>query len=86
MIQNKPVRTIRDGVVSVSIWKNEAEGGKNFYSLKPQKRYTKDDGDTWETSNSYSQRDAILLANLLTDAANWIRVNLEVEKQINGNN
>ena len=82
MKQNKPVRTIRNGGLSVSIWKNTTENDKAYYSVTPQKRYSKDDGATWETANSYTQRDAILLANLLTEAANWIRTNLEVEKNI----
>jgi len=86
MEQNKPVRTIRNGGISISIWKNKNENGRVYYSTSPQKRYTKDDGATWESTNSYSQRESVLLANLLIESANWIRTNLEVEKQINGAN
>ena len=83
MEQKKPVRTIRTGGISVSIWRNEGvEGKKSYYSVTPQKRYTKDDGQTWESTNSYSQRDAVLLANLLIEAANWIRTHLEIDKQL----
>lgn len=82
MKQNKPVRTIRNGGLSVSIWKNVNENERIYYSLTPQKRYTKDDGATWESTNNYNQRDALLLSNLLTEAANWIRTNLEIEKNI----
>jgi len=72
MEQNKPVNTFRDGGLTVTVWKNTTEGGKTYYSSSPQKRYTKDDGKTWESTNSYSPRENVLLANLLIQANHWI--------------
>ena len=82
MEQNKPVRNFREGGLTVSVWKNATEGGKIYYSLSPQKRYTKDDGQTWESTNSYSKRESILLANLFTMASTWITLNLEVSREL----
>ena len=78
--QKQPVRTIRSGGLQISIWRNLAENGKIYYSVTPQKRYTKDDGQTWESTNSYSPREAVLLANLLTEAAFFIRTKTEIDK------
>jgi len=79
--QKQPVRTIRSGGLQISIWRNlTAESGKIYYSVTPQKRYTKDDGQTWESTNSYSPREAVLLANLLTEAAFFIRTKTEIDK------
>ena len=80
MEQKQPVRTIRSGGLQISIWRNSAESGKIYYSVTPQKRYTKDDGQTWESTNSYSPREAVLLANLLTEAAFFIRTKTEIDK------
>ncbi len=82
MEQKKPVRTFRDGGLAVSIWKNANEAGKIYYSLSPQKRYTKDEGATWESTNSYNRREGILLSSLMRQASEWISMNLEVEKKI----
>lgn len=82
MEQNKPVNTFRDGGLNVTVWKNATEAGKIYYSLSPQKRYTKDDGQTWESTNSYNRREALLLSNLFVQASNWISTNLQIEKQI----
>jgi hypothetical protein len=79
----KPVRTVKSGGLRVSVWKNIAENGKVYYTVSPQKRYTKDDGQTWENTNSYNNREAILLADLLREASWWIRTNLEIDAVAN---
>ncbi len=78
--KKQPVRTFKNGGLRTSVWKNTTENGKLYYSVTPQKRYTKDDGKTWETTHSYSHREAILIADLLIESSRWIRTNLEVDK------
>lgn len=47
---NKPVETLRDGALKVSIFKNESDKGP-FFSIKPGKLFTDSEGNTRETNN-----------------------------------
>ena len=61
----KPVETLSDGALQVSIWKNESENGA-FYSAKIVRRYK--DGEDWKDANSFSGGDVLKVANLMQKA------------------
>lgn len=69
---NSPAIVLRSGALSVSIWKREHEG-KAFYNVQPSRAYTEDDGQTWQYSDSFGRDDALILAELLHLAWQWIR-------------
>jgi hypothetical protein len=69
---NGPAHLVRCGALSVSIWKREHEG-KAFYNVQPSRAYTEDDGATWSYSDSFGRDDALILAELLRSAWQWIR-------------
>ena len=67
---NKPVHEIRRGVVKISIWKNETEKGV-FYNTTPARIY-RDAKNKWQTSDSYSRDQLLVLAELAREANAWI--------------
>ena len=64
---NRPVKTYKAGVISISVWENELEDGKkiNSYSLK---RVYKDDNDEWKEASSFRTNDLPKLRALLDKA------------------
>ncbi len=68
-----PVQTFRDGSISVRIWKKEvsnAESTSIFFSIDMQRGYKQD--DDWKNTASINGKDALKVANLFTQANNWI--------------
>lgn len=62
---NKPVETLRDGALKVSIFRNQSEKGA-FYAVDPGRIYTDEaSGDVRETS-SLSGSEPLRMAHLLT--------------------
>lgn len=59
--ENKPVHAERAGAVSVSVFENTNKNakGEEFTSTSfiAQRAYTKDEGKTWEHTNSFKQND-----------------------------
>lgn len=73
--KQKPAKTYRRGALSVSIWKREkqtADGVEVYYNTTAQRAYTKDDGATWEYSDSFGTDDLPTVAALLNLAFMWI--------------
>lgn len=72
MANAKPLKRFRSGAISVSIW---AQSGKNgdYYTTNAQRAYTKDEGKTWEHSDSFSRDDLPTVAWLLQRAWAWIQ-------------
>lgn len=68
---NKPVKQFRAGALSVSVFEREHDG-KTFYNATASRAYTKDDGKTWEYSDSFDRDDLPLVAALLNQAFSWI--------------
>ena len=68
---NKPVHQIRSGALSVSIWEKTGTNG-TFYTVNAQRAYTKDDGATWEHTDSFSRDDLPSVALLMQSAWAWI--------------
>lgn len=71
MSNNEPVAKLRDRGLTVTIWKNESEDGKSYYSANLSKSY-KDDADEWKETNSLNADDMLRAANLLQQAYNKI--------------
>jgi hypothetical protein len=68
---NKPVKTIRCGVVSASIWRREYDDGV-FYSVVLSRSYKPKDSEEWQYSDSLNRDDVLLAAKLLDMAHTWI--------------
>lgn len=64
-MSDKPVK-IRDGVLSVSVFKNTTQDGKTFYNVKPAKGYKKD--DEWHETDNLNSDDLLPMARLLEKA------------------
>lgn len=73
--KQKPVKQYRRRGIGVSIWKREAQtadGTSVFYSATASRAYTKDEGKTWEYSDSFDADDLPVVALLLQLAYMWI--------------
>ena len=67
--KNKPAHKIRNGALTVTIWKNDGENGP-FYTATPSRSYKQ--GEEWKETNSYHQQDLLALAKMLDQAETWI--------------
>lgn len=67
----EPAAKFRDGVLTVTIWKNETEDNKAFYSANLTKSY-KDSSDEWQETNSLNYDDLLKASNLFQQAYNKI--------------
>ncbi|MBX3631269.1 MAG: hypothetical protein KF908_15465 [Nitrosomonas sp.] len=70
-----PVKTFRDGAISVRIWKKEYQNRETkeistFYSIDMKRGYKS--GDVWKNTSSINGRDAFKVSNLFVRANNWI--------------
>jgi hypothetical protein len=70
---NKPVQTIRLGVLSVSIWRQEGSNG-TFYRVTPQRAYTEGEGEQeeWKHTTSFGRDDILTISELMRQAWVWI--------------
>ena len=69
-MKNKPIETLRDGVIKATIWKNTTDKG-DVYNVELVRSYEKD--GNWHDTNSLSGGEVLKAANLLTEAHNTIR-------------
>lgn len=65
-LQNKPIKTYRTGVLSLSLWENEVED-KKVKSFTFERSY-KDDEDNWKNTKSLKVNDLPQLVVLLDKA------------------
>ena len=63
---NKPIKTLRDGALKASIWKNQAESGP-FYSVTLSRTYKREDG-SFADSASFSGSDILKISQLASRA------------------
>lgn len=63
---SKPAKTIRDGLIKVTIWKNQSENGA-YYSVEFTKGYKDNNGD-WKETNSFGGTDLLKISHLATRA------------------
>ncbi len=82
--QNQPpFKTLRDGALKASIWKNTGKKGA-FYSVLFSRTYKDDQGNLKDT-DSFSNAELLRLANLATRTHNQIREFREADKQTQKN-
>lgn len=67
-----PAHKLRDGCLSVCIWRNTSTDGRTYYSATPQRSYKNGD-DTWRETDSLNSDDLLAMAELLREAHVWIR-------------
>lgn len=65
-----PLQKFRIGLVTATVWKNEVEGGKAFYSVTLQRSYK--DGDDWKETESLGHADLLCAIKLLERAEAFI--------------
>lgn len=62
---NKPFEEFRDGLVKVTIWKNDRrDGGRSFFSFDVRRSY-KDEAGNWHETTSLTGDDALKASHLL---------------------
>ena len=61
-MSNAPIKTLRDGNISASIWKNDGEKGA-WYSVEFQRTYTDQSGEV-KNATSFSGDQLLRLARL----------------------
>ena len=62
---NKPLETLRDGALKVSIFRNRGEKG-DYYALDPGRIYTDEKSGEVREASSLSGTEALRMAHLLT--------------------
>jgi len=65
---NKPIHTIRHGVLSASIWRQDTDKGPMF-NVTFQRSYK--EGDDWRNSTSFGRGNLLLLSLLAVRAYEW---------------
>lgn len=68
----QPALKLRDGTLSVTIWRNTSTEGKTYYTANPQRSYRQGD-DTWKETDSLNADDLLAMSELLREAYAWIR-------------
>jgi len=73
----KPAKTLRDGNIKITIWRNISENGP-WYSVQSPIRSYQDEAEEWQETSSLSGSDVLKAAHLLTrayDAVATLRAN-----------
>jgi hypothetical protein len=66
---NKPVHSIRHGVISASIWRQETEKGALF-NVTFQRAYK--EGDNWKNSTTFGRNNLLVISLIAARAFEWI--------------
>ena len=69
---NKPVSKLRDGSLSVAIWRNDSKNG-NFYTVKFARSYKDEQGEYHDT-DSFNGYDLLQISRLVDKAYEKIAV------------
>ena len=67
----QPKAKLRDRGLTVTIWENQSEDEKTYYSSNLTKSY-KDDAGEWQETSNLNADDMLRAANLLTQGYNKI--------------
>ena len=67
----QPKVKLRDRGLTVTIWENQSEDDKTYYSSSLTKSY-KDDAGEWQETSNLNADDMLRAANLLTQGYNKI--------------
>ena len=68
---SKPQAKLKDGLLTATVWENQTEDGKIFYSTTLSRSYKK--GDDWKESNSFNEDDLLGIARLAGKAYDAIK-------------
>ena len=68
---NKPVKKFRIGLIEASVWKNDVDGGRSYYTTTFQRSYKNSAGE-WEAGDNYNQDDLLNLAKVATRCEEYI--------------
>ena len=85
MVQDKqkaapPIKKIRVGGVSISLWENKNDEGQVFLKATFEKTY-KDKQGEWATTDSYGAADLDLLDIALREARRYARIEYPASKK-----
>jgi hypothetical protein len=69
-MSNAPVKKLRIGLVTATVWKNEGQE-KPFYTVQLQRQY-KDAEGNWKAGDNLNHDDLLNAARVLTRAEAWI--------------
>lgn len=68
-----PAHKLKDGCLSVIIWRNTSHNGTTYYTANPVRSYRQGD-DTWKETDSLNADDLLPMAELLREAYAWIKM------------
>lgn len=68
---NAPIKKFRLGYLTVSIWKQEGQGGKAFHTVELTRTY-KDTSGALKNTTALNQDDLLNAAKLLERAELWL--------------
>ena len=68
---NKPLDTIRDGRLKITIWENKSEKGDVYHTMTPSKTYQDREGRL-QDSHSFSMSEGLRINALMSDGRNVI--------------
>jgi hypothetical protein len=66
-----PVAKVRLGAISLSIWENQSQDGRIFYSFNLGRSY-QDEAGTWHNTDTFRVTDCMSLVTAIQDAFRWI--------------
>lgn len=69
-MSHQPVKKFRIGYVSATIWENEGNGDRKFYTVDVQRTFK--DGDDLRNTSSLNAADLLNAAKLLERSEHWI--------------
>jgi hypothetical protein len=75
----KPAHKLRNGALSVTIWRNEGGDKGPWYSATPSRSYKQ--GEEWKESDSFGSDDLLPLAKLIDQAHTWITEQQQAERK-----
>ena len=73
-----PAHKLRDGTLSVIIWRNTSTSGQTYYTINPQRSYRNGD-DTWKETDSLNTDDLLAMSELLREAYRWIKLQKQAD-------
>lgn len=76
---NKPIQTLRDGLLTATIWRNQSQDGNAFYNVRIVRSYLKE--DTWREASSFSGSELLRLSRLSQAAYDAIARHRKAERQ-----
>ena len=70
--KNKPLHTVRFGLVEAAIWENTLEDGKKVHNVTVGRLYKPENSETWKSTSSLRRSDLPLAAKALDEAHTFL--------------